>query len=108
KDLFMSIQTNTNGSVNENGIPTSPLTTVPFPASGKVYVDGVQPGVRVPMREISLTQTKGTNGTRSNNASVIVYDTSGPYTDPAVTIDVREGLKPLRRPWVISRQDVEE
>ena len=104
----MSIQTNTSGSVNGNGIPTSPLTTAPFPASDKVYVDGTQPGVRVPMREISLTQTKETNGTRSNNAAVIIYDTSGPYTDPAVTIDVREGLKPLRRPWVISRQDVEE
>ena len=108
----MSIQTNTHGSVNGNGIPTSPLTTTPFPASGKVYVNGTQSGVRVPMREISLTQTmtqtKGTNGTRSNNAPVIVYDTSGPYTDPAVTIDVRKGLIPLRRPWVLSRQDVEE
>ncbi|HWG96355.1 MAG TPA: phosphomethylpyrimidine synthase ThiC, partial [Nitrospira sp.] len=79
----MSIQTNTHGSVNGNGIPTSPLTTTPFPASGKVYVNGTQSGVRVPMREISLTQTTGANGTRSNNAPVIVYDTSGPYTDPA-------------------------
>ncbi|MGE3978685.1 MAG: phosphomethylpyrimidine synthase ThiC, partial [Nitrospira sp.] len=104
----MSIQANTHGSVNGNGIPTSPLTTTPFPASGKVYVNGTQPGVRVPMREISLTQTKGTNGTRSDNDPVIVYDTSGPYTDPAVTIDVRKGLTPVRRPWVLSRQDVEE
>ncbi|NGZ61110.1 MAG: phosphomethylpyrimidine synthase ThiC, partial [Nitrospira sp. LK265] len=104
----MSIQTNTNGSGHGNGIPTSSLTTTPFPASSKVYVDGTKPGVRVPMREISLTQTKGTNGARSNNASVIVYDTSGPYTDPAVTIDVRNGLTPVRRPWVLSRQDVDE
>ena len=104
----MSIQTNTHGSVIGNGIPTSSLTTTPFPASGKVYVTGTQPGVRVPMREISLTQTKGTNGMRSDNDPVIVYDTSGPYTDPAVTIDVRKGLTPLRRPWVLSRQDVEE
>jgi phosphomethylpyrimidine synthase len=81
---------------------------MPFPASEKVYVEGTQPGVRVPMREIHLTQTKGTNGTRFNNASVIVYDTSGPYTDPTVTIDVRKGLTPLRRPWVLGRQDVEE
>ena len=95
----MSIPTNTNGSVKGTGVPTSPLTMTPFPASGKVYVDGTQPGVRVPMREISLTPTKGTNGAGSNNAPVIVYDTSGPYTDPAVTIDVREGLAPLRRPW---------
>ena len=106
----MSIQTNTNGSVNGNGVaaPSSPLTTTPFPASRKMYVDGVQPGVRVPMREISLTPTKETNGTKSQNASVIVYDTSGPYTDPSAAIDVRKGLDPLRRPWVLSRQDVEE
>ncbi|HEU5409279.1 MAG TPA: phosphomethylpyrimidine synthase ThiC, partial [Nitrospira sp.] len=104
----MSIQTNTHGSVNGNGAPTSPLTTTPFPASDKFYVNGRQPGVRVPMREISLTRTKGTNGTISDNDPVIVYDTSGPYTDPAVTIDVCKGLTPLRRPWVLSRQDVEE
>jgi phosphomethylpyrimidine synthase len=60
------------------------------------------------MREISLTPTKGTGGKGSNNAPVIIYDTSGPYTDPAVTIDVRKGLTPLRRPWVLGRQDVEE
>ena len=57
-----------------------------------MYVDGVQPGVRVPMREISLTPTKGMNGTKSQQRPVIVYDTSGPYTDPSAAIDVRKGL----------------
>ncbi|MBI3355685.1 MAG: phosphomethylpyrimidine synthase ThiC [Nitrospirae bacterium] len=107
----MDIHTSTNGSVikKEHGVPSSPLTTTPFPASQKVYVDGIQSGVRVPMREISLTPTKATNGSGSAiNQSVTVYDTSGPYTDPLVTIDVRTGLAPLRRPWVVNRQDVEE
>ncbi len=106
----MSIQNHTNGSDNGNGIvtPSSPLTTAPFPASQKIYVHGVQPGVHVPMREISLSQTKGVNGASSGNNPVIVYDTSGPYTDPSVTIDVRNGLTPLRHSWVLSRQDVEE
>jgi phosphomethylpyrimidine synthase len=107
----MGDQTAINGSVNGNGhgVPTSPLTTTPFPASRKIYVDGVQPGVRVPMREISLSPTKPMNGSGPvNNAPVTVYDTSGPYTDPSVAIDVRKGLAPLRRQWVLNRQDVEE
>ena len=107
----MGIHTSTNGSVKgkEHGVPSSPLTTTPFPASRKVYIDGVQPGVRVPMREISLTPTKAMSGSGSAvNQPVTVYDTSGPYTDPSVTIDVRTGLAPLRRPWVVNRQDVEE
>ena len=85
------------------------LTTDPFPASRKVYINGSQPGVHVPMREISLTPTKSMNGgTPTPNEPVTIYDTSGPYTDPSVTIDVRTGLAPLRRPWVLSRQDVEQ
>jgi phosphomethylpyrimidine synthase len=106
----MSIHSHTNGSDHGNGIvtPSSPLTTTPFPASQKIYVHGVQPAVHVPMREISLSQTKGVNGASADNNPVIVYDTSGPYTDPSVTIDVRNGLTPLRHSWVLSRQDVEE
>jgi phosphomethylpyrimidine synthase len=91
------------------GVPTSTLSTTPFPASQKVYVDGMQSGVRVPMREISLTPTKAMNGgSTTPNAPITVYDTSGPYTDPSVTIDVRSGLAPLRREWVLGRHDVEE
>jgi phosphomethylpyrimidine synthase len=100
-----------NGSANGNGhgVPTSTLSTTPFPASRKIYVTGAQPGVRVPMREITLTPTKPMNGgSPTPNEPVTVYDTSGPYTDPNVAIDVRSGLAPLRRPWVLNRQDVEE
>lgn len=55
----------------------------PFPASRKVYVTGSRPDVRVPMREIALTPTSGRFGTE-DNPPVRVYDTSGPYTDPAI------------------------
>ena len=84
------------------------IVTQPFPASQKVYVDGSRPGVRVPMREISLTPTRVTHGgTSSLNPPVTVYDTSGPYTDPSVAIDIRAGLAPLRREWILARADVE-
>ncbi|MDO8531508.1 MAG: phosphomethylpyrimidine synthase ThiC [Dehalococcoidia bacterium] len=82
-------------------------TTYAFPASRKVYVPGAREGVRVPMREISLTPTQGRAGPEAN-APLRVYDTSGVYTDPAVQTDVRKGLAPLRRPWILARGDVEE
>jgi phosphomethylpyrimidine synthase len=100
-----------NGSSNgHSSMPsTARLTTTPFAASRKVYVEGSLPGVRVPMREISLTATHSVNGHDGTpNPPVTVYDTSGPYTDPQVTIDVRAGLPPLRRAWIDSRQDAEE
>jgi phosphomethylpyrimidine synthase len=85
------------------------LSTQPFPASRKIYVEGTQSGVRVAMREISLSPTRPMNGERAEpNASVVVYDTSGPYTDPAVTVDIRAGVPPLRRAWILGRSDVEE
>jgi phosphomethylpyrimidine synthase len=80
----------------------------PFPASRKVYLDGSRPDLRVPVREIELTPTRRADGTLEMNPPVAVYDTSGPYTDPAVAVDVRRGLPPLRRPWVLERGDVEE
>jgi len=86
-----------------------------FPASRKVYVPGsIHPDVRVPMREISQTRTPSMfagNGTVEGpdipNPSMTVYDTSGPYTDPEVTIDVRRGLAPLRLKWIEARGDTE-
>src|SRR5712692_5729036 len=87
---------------------TSPFTTQPFPASRKVYIEGTR-GIRVPMREISLTPTKSfKNGQAEDNAPFLIYDTSGPYTDPEAEIDLRLGLPPLRRPWIVERGDVEE
>ena len=100
-----------NGSLNGHGAApsTARLTTAPFAASRKVHIEGSRPDVRVPMREISLTPTHSTNGNGDQpNQPITVYDTSGPYTDPAVTIDVRAGLPPLRRAWIESRQDTEE
>ncbi len=79
----------------------------PFPASRKIHVAGRLPGVRVPMREIRLGATQ-TSGGEEENPPLVVYDTSGPYTDPAAEIDLRRGLAPLRRPWVLGRGDVLE
>ncbi len=107
----MSDHINGNGSATGNGRESvgSAFTTTPFPASRKVYVQGEQAGVRVPMREISLTATKSMNGgTPLANDPVTIYDTSGPYTDPSVKIDARAGLAPYRRSWVIGRNDVVE
>ncbi|MBI2733478.1 MAG: phosphomethylpyrimidine synthase ThiC [Aquabacterium sp.] len=73
------------------------LTREPLPASRKVYVEGSHAGVRVPMREVSLT----------NGESVTLYDCSGPYTDPNVHIDVTKGLPPVREAAVIARGDTE-
>jgi len=89
--------------------PSSTLTTEPFPASHKVYVTGSNPSIRVPMREITLTPTQAPNGEIPRpNPPVTVYDPSGPYTDSNVSINVRQGLHPLRREWIFGRNDVEE
>ena len=93
----------------DQGIPSSTLTTTPFPASRKVYLQGSTTDIQVPAREISLTPTKGAPGTPdTENPPVVVYDPSGPYTDPRISIDVRKGLRPLRRKWILDRHDVDE
>ncbi len=90
------------------------ITRGPLPASRKIYVEGQLPGVRVPMREITQTATRaghggsGPNGPAEENPKVLVYDTTGPYTDPSVTVDVRRGLAPMRRDWILGRGDVRE
>ncbi|NLS38873.1 phosphomethylpyrimidine synthase ThiC [Bacillus subtilis] len=78
-----------------------------FSGSKKVYVGGSSSDIQVPMREITLSPTTGSFG-EEENAPVRVYDTSGPYTDPEVTINIQEGLKPLRQKWITERGDVEE
>jgi phosphomethylpyrimidine synthase len=89
--------------------PGSPVTREPFPGSRKIHVAGTLPGVRVPMREISVTATRhGPGLPETPNPPVAVYDTSGPYTDPSVKIDLRRGLAPLREPWIRGRGDVDE
>jgi len=83
----------------------------PFPASNKVYVEGSQPDIRVPMREIKLTSTPVKSGDGNSrlepNPSVRVYDTSGPYTDPDTAIDIRKGLGSVRDRWINERGDTE-
>ncbi len=78
--------------------------TRPFPGSSKIYVEGQTPGVRVPMRRIEQSPTHGLQGDEEN-PPIYVYDTSGPYTDPSVEIDLLKGLPPLREPWIEARGD---
>ena len=75
----------------------------PFPKSRKVYVEGSRPDILVPMREIALSSTGS-----EENPPVHVYDTSGPYTDPGIHIDIRKGLPQLRKKWILERGDTEE
>ncbi|MDP7556620.1 MAG: phosphomethylpyrimidine synthase ThiC [Nitrospinaceae bacterium] len=86
-------------------ISTKPVS----PNSKKIYVAGsIHPQIRVPFREITLTASPNGNGSPALPESVIVYDTSGPYTDPNKGIDIRKGMEPLRAEWIQSRGDVEE
>src|SRR5713226_3274340 len=78
----------------------------PFPKSSKIYLEGSRPDIRVPMREITLSDTPAGFGVEKNSP-IWVYDTSGAYTDPAVSIDIRKGLPALREPWIKARNDSE-
>ena len=80
--------------------------TQPFPRSRKVHIGGSRPDIQVPMREISQSDTPAGMGAEVN-PPLFVYDTSGPYTDPTVMIDIRTGLKPLREAWIDERNDTE-
>jgi len=77
-----------------------------FEGSKKVYVEGSRPDILVPMREIVLSPTTGSFG-NEENAPIRVYDTSGPYTDPAYQVDITKGLPALRNAWIQERGDVE-
>ena len=79
----------------------------PLPNSRKIYVEGSRPDIRVPMRKISQSDTEASFGGEKNPA-IYVYDTSGPYTDPDVQIDIRSGLDTPRLPWIVERADTEE
>ncbi|WP_395761004.1 phosphomethylpyrimidine synthase ThiC [Bacillus sp. 3G2] len=73
-----------------------------LPGSKKVYVDGPRAGMKVPMREIEQSETNGIP-----NPPIRVYDTSGPYTDPAYKVELEKGLQAPRHSWIIEREDVE-
>jgi len=87
---------------------THDASRTPLPASSRVYVQGaLHPSVRVPMREISLSNTTAVNGRVEVNAPIRVYDCSGPWGDPAFTGTSEQGLPALRREWILARGDVE-
>jgi len=79
----------------------------PLPASRKIHVQGSRPDLRVPMREIAQSDTPASFGAE-RNPPIVVYDTSGPYTDPAARIDIRHGLPALRAGWIAERGDTIE
>ena len=86
------------------------ISTTPFPKSTKIYVAGsIHKNVKVAMREVELSDTVDSmTQKRSKNQSVVIYDTSGPYTDPNKTINVHKGIEPIREEWIMERGDVEE
>ena len=99
-----------------NGTKPVELTTKPLPASHKVYVHSHhRPDISVAMRAVVLSNAANGHGNGNGNghaehanAPLMIYDTSGPYTDPNVQTDIRQGLKPLRLDWIRGRGDVEE
>jgi len=97
-EIEMSKQTATEQSISIKSM---------LPGSRKVYVQGSDPSIQVPMRKIELSPTVSTSGEEQNDP-ICVYDTSGPYTDPNMQIDLHKGLSPLRRKWILDREDVEE
>lgn len=99
--------------MKKESLPTdNTITRTPFPASKKIYVKGTLHDIQVAMREITLTPSKAmfSEGEfkKEENAPVTVYDTSGPYTDETIEIDVRKGLPKLRQQWILDRGDVEQ
>ncbi len=85
----------------------SEAVTAAFPGSRKIYLQGSRPDMRVPMREISQQDIQTSSGPEKN-PPITVYDTSGPYTDPEVSIDLLKGLAPLRENWILERGDTEQ
>lgn len=84
------------------------ITRDPFPQSRKIYVKGELHDIKVAMREITLHDTQlkfNPSAPAEQNPPVTVYDTSGPYTDPEVDIDVKKGLPKLRQQWIEARED---
>ena len=85
----------------------SESVTQPFPQSRKIYVEGSRPDIRVPMREIDQAQTEASFGAEEN-PPIPVYDTSGPFTDPASVVDLMKGMPDLRSGWIRERGDTEQ
>ncbi|MBN2682494.1 MAG: phosphomethylpyrimidine synthase ThiC [Bacteroidales bacterium] len=84
------------------------VTTQPFPGSEKFYVNGKLFPINVAMRRIILSDTIDSEGNVEKNQPLVVYDTSGPYTDPNIEIKLEKGLPRLRENWILERGDVEQ
>ena len=86
------------------------ITRKPFPNSEKIYIKGsIHPQIRVAMRNIKLNKSKDSiSGELTENEPVTVYDTSGPYTDPAAEINIHKGIERIREQWILDRNDVEQ
>lgn len=94
--------------MTQEKIPASNgITSEPFPGSEKIYVEGKLHNIKVAMREIKLSDTVDTKGNTEKNDPLVVYDTSGPYTDSQYSIDLKKGLPKLREEWITKRDDVE-
>ena len=85
---------------------------ITYPSSEKVYMTGkLHPEIKVGMRKVLLTPTvtvEDGKRTVKENAPIYVYDTSGPYSDPNVKIDLKQGLPRMRESWILQRDDVEQ
>ena len=89
----------TNKNKNNKPMNESSITRTPLPNSSKGFTQGtIHPQIAVPYRQVSMT----------NGKSINLYDTSGPYTDPCVEINLEQGLAPIRREWILARNDTEE
>jgi len=101
-----NLQKNLAKFVNETA-EIDPATKKSFANSRKIYIQGSRTDIQVPFREISLSDTPSMFGAEKN-PPVMVYDTSGPYTDPAINVDIRNGLPALRATWIEERNDTEQ
>ncbi len=100
--------------MSESSLPSTVRATTletcqkPFPSSEKTHIQGSRADLQVPLRRVKLQPTREFDGTLTPNESILLYDTTGPYTDPNAQIDLAKGLAPLRLPWILERADVEE
>jgi len=102
----MSVKIASDVKILSESAQVDQASIAPLPNSSKVYLQGSDPSIRVPVREISLADTQ-TDAGIEKNPPVRVYDTSVPYTDPAVSIDLRKGLDDVRSQWIEARDDSE-
>ncbi len=102
---FNNIETQNLATLLLSNMEKFNITSAPLPGSEKIYVQGSRADLKVPMRKIKLSPTIDTDGSKTDNEDVIVYDTSGPYTDPGYTINLAQGLPKIRQNWIEERQD---